>query len=120
MGNSNKLSLGKEIKNPSREVFQKRFEEEYKNLFGRAVLGMQIEIVVWAVNTFTPLPEVKAEPELVEIKKIETKNNCNFFDTGLGKTVQAIRINRDKINKKSWLKGPAIISETRDSNHRIK
>ena len=103
--------LRKEIKNPSKEVFQKRFEEDYKKLFGRAVFGMQIEIVVWAVNTFTPLPEVKAEPELVEIKKIKTKNNCNFFDTGLGKTVQAIRINRDKINKKSWLKGPAIISE---------
>ncbi len=103
--------LRKEIKNPSKEVFQKRFEEDYKKLFGRAVFGMQIEIVVWAVNTFTPLPEVKAEPELVEIKKIETKNNCNFFDTGLGKHVQAIRINRDKINKKSWLKGPAIISE---------
>ena len=103
--------LRKEIKNPSKEVFQKRFEEDYKKLFGRAVFGMQIEIVVWAVNTFTPLPEVKAEPELVEIKKIETKNNCNFFDTGLGKNVQAIRINRDKIKKKSWLKGPAIISE---------
>jgi N-methylhydantoinase A len=103
--------LRKEIKNPSKEVFQKRFEEDYKKLFGQAVFGMQIEIVVWAVNTFTPLPEVKAEPELVEIKKIETKNNCNFFDTGLGKNVQAIRINRDKINKKSWLKGPAIISE---------
>jgi len=103
--------LRKEIKNPSKEVFQKRFEEDYKKLFGRAVFGMQIEIVVWAVNTFTPLPEVKAEPELVEIKKIKTKNNCNFFDTGLGKNVQAIRINRDKINKKSWLKGPAIISE---------
>ena len=103
--------LRKEIKNPSKEVFQKRFEEDYKKLFGRAVFGMQIEIVVWAVNTFTPLPEVKAEPELVEIKKIETKNNCNFFDTGLGKNVQAIKINRDKINKKSWLKGPAIISE---------
>ena len=103
--------LRKEIKNPSKEVFQKRFEEDYKKLFGRAVFGMQIEIVVWAVNTFTPLPEVKVEPELVEIKKIETKNNCNFFDTGLGKNVQAIRINRDKINKKSWLKGPAIISE---------
>ena len=103
--------LRKEIKNPSKEVFQKRFEEDYKKLFGRAVFGMQIEIVVWAVNTFTPLPEVKAEPELVEIKKIKTKNNCNFFDTGLGKNVQAIRINRDKIKKKSWLKGPAIISE---------
>ena len=103
--------LRKEIKNPSKEVFQKRFEEDYKKLFGRAVFGMQIEIVVWAVNTFTPLPEVKAEPELVEIKKIKTKNNCNFFDTGLGKNVQAIRINRDEINKKSWLKGPAIISE---------
>ena len=103
--------LRKEIKNPSKEVFQKRFEEDYKKLFGRAVFGMQIEIVVWAVNTFTPLPEVKAEPELVEIKKIKIKNNCNFFDTGLGKNVQAIRINRDKINKKSWLKGPAIISE---------
>ena len=103
--------LRKEIKNPSKEVFQKRFEEDYKKLFGRAVFGMQIEIVVWAVNTFTPLPEVKAEPELVEIKKIKTKNNCNFFDTGLGKNVQAIRINIDKIKKKSWLKGPAIISE---------
>ena len=103
--------LRKEIKNPSKEVFQKRFEEDYKKLFGRAVFGMQIEIVVWAVNTFTPLPEVKAEPELVEIKKIKTKNNCNFFDTGLGKNVQAIRINRDEMKKKSWLKGPAIISE---------
>ena len=48
--------LQKEIRKPSKEVFQKKFEHEYTKLFGRAVLGMHIEIVVWAVNTFTPLP----------------------------------------------------------------
>ena len=103
--------LQKEIRTPSKEVFQKKFEHEYKKLFGRAVLGMQIEIVVWAVNTFTPLPKIKKEPELTEIKRVSNKSNCTFFDTGLGKTVKATKINRSEINKKSWLNGPAIISE---------
>ena len=39
------------------------------------------------------------------------KSNCTFFDTGLGKTVKATKISRSEINKKSWLKGPVIISE---------
>ena len=103
--------LQKEIRTPSKEVFQKKFEHEYKKLFGRAVLGMQIEIVVWAVNTFTPLPKIKKEPELKEIKRVSNKSNCTFFDTGLGKTGKATKISRTEINKKSWLKGPAIISE---------
>jgi len=103
--------LKNEIRKPSKEVFQKKFEDEYTKLFGRAVLGMQIEIIVWAVNTFTPLPKVKKEPELTEIKRVSNKSNCTFFDTGLGKTVKATKINRSEINKKSWLRGPAIISE---------
>lgn len=103
--------LQKEIRKPSKEVFQKKFEHEYTKLFGRAVLGMHIEIVVWAVNTFIPLPKIKKEPELTEIKRVSKKSNCTFFDTGLGKTVKAIRISRSEINKKSWLKGPVIISE---------
>ena len=59
-----------------RSGFQKKFEQEYTKLFGRRVMGMQIEIVVWAVNTFTPLPKIKKEPELTEIKRVSNKNNC--------------------------------------------
>ena len=103
--------LQKEIRKPSKKVFQKKFEHEYAKLFGRAVLGMQIEIVVWAVNTFTPIAKIKKEPELTEIKRVSNKSNCTFFDTGLGKTVKATKISRSEINKKSWLNGPAIISE---------
>ena len=71
--------LQKEIRTPSKEVFQKKFEHEYKKLFGRAVLGMQIEIVVWAVNTFTPLPKIKKEPELKEIKRVSNKSNLSLI-----------------------------------------
>lgn len=100
-----------ELENPTKDLFRNRFEEEYVNLFGRSVSGMKIEITVWAVNTFTPLPPTNAEPDLKKINKVSFDRNCLFFDAGLSQNVNAMQITRDELTKNSWLVGPAIISE---------
>ena len=101
----------KEINNPTKEVFQNRFEEEYINLFGRSVSGMKIEITVWAVNTFTLLPKNNAEPDLEEINKVSFEDHRSIFDAGRSQNVDAMQINRDELTKNSWLAGPAVITE---------
>jgi N-methylhydantoinase A len=101
----------KEINNPTKEVFQNRFEEEYINLFGRSVSGMKIEITVWAVNTFTLLPKNNAEPDLEEINKVSFEDHRSIFDAGRSQNVDAMQINRDELIKNSWLAGPAVITE---------
>ena len=45
---------------PDAATFQRLFEDDYTKLFGRTVVGMDIEITVWAVNATTPPAKVAA------------------------------------------------------------
>lgn len=91
--------------------FKKHFEAEYEKLFGRAVEGMEIEITVWSVNAFTPMPEV--EPTLPADKSADATPDATrqLFDPALGKVVQAGEFHRNALKTGSALNGPAVITE---------
>ena len=101
----------KDAREPNASTFQNLFEAEYTNLFGRPVESMAVEIIVWSVNAYTPVPKVK------KLKAVDTTCNANgtgarkLFDAGLGVSVDATEFRREDMSVGSTADGPAVVTE---------
>ena len=91
--------------------FKSAFEERYKQLFGRLVQGLDIEITVWAVNALTSLSRVEKVGDILAADKIENKDTRELFDPAIERFVSAKVVNRSLMGSGSYLIGPAIIVE---------
>ena len=97
--------------NPDVETFQRLFEEDYTNLFGRPVAGMDVEITVWAVNATTPPESVDRLDEQEGKEAANTHAKRDIFDPALGKAVEASIVLRDDMQAGQVVEGPAAITE---------
>ena len=97
--------------NPDVETFQRLFEEDYTNLFGRPVAGMDVEITVWAVNATTPPEVVERLQEEADKETAAINSKRDIFDPALGKAVEASIILRDEMQVGQTVEGPAAITE---------
>ena len=101
----------KNAREPNAPTFQKLFEAEYTNLFGRPVESMAVEITVWSVNAYTPTPKVQ------KLKAVKTKSDTcatatrKLFDAGLGVSVDAKEYRREDMSVGSTAAGPAVVTE---------
>ncbi|WP_299029370.1 hydantoinase/oxoprolinase family protein [uncultured Sulfitobacter sp.] len=97
--------------NPDAATFQARFEEDYTKLFGRTVVGMDIEITVWSVNATTPSENVAR----VEVTRGEAKavrqGQRSVFDAAAGKYLEADVIDRTFMQTGQRVQGPAAVTE---------
>jgi N-methylhydantoinase A len=96
---------------PDVAVFEARFIEDYVNLFGRAVAGMDIEITVWSVNATTPREDVAPTSQDAGRSAATIDGKCDFFDAALGEFISADRYDRDRLNAGDIAPGPCIITE---------
>ena len=101
----------KEARNANPAVFQQLFEAEYEKLFGRAVQGMEIEITVWSVNAFTPMPPVAEIAAMAKTNDAAVDGMRDLFDPALGKQVNAGLYERGNLGVGAGLNGPAVITE---------
>ena len=100
-----------QARNPDAATFLALFEADYATLFGRTVLGMEVEITVWSVNAFTLRDRaltVAAVPIGGEVTKTADRA---LFDAGLGTQTQASVYNRADFRPGSYVIGPAVITE---------
>jgi len=97
--------------NPDGDVFLQLFEEDYTNLFGRPVAGMDVEITVWAVNATTPPEQVQRLDEQSDKGKASIQSKRNIFDPALSEPVEASIILRDEMKVGETVEGPAAITE---------
>lgn len=97
--------------NPDVETFQRLFEEDYTNLFGRPVAGMDVEITVWAVNATTPSESVDQLDEQSGKGAAKVYSKRQIFDPALGESVEASIILRDDMQVGQVVEGPAAITE---------
>ncbi|MFT5572688.1 MAG: N-methylhydantoinase A [Cryomorphaceae bacterium] len=97
--------------NPDVDTFKRLFEEDYVNLFGRVVDGMDIEITVWAVNATTPREHVEqiALSNASGVAEIEKRRA--IFDPALGVEVDAAIVLRESMQDGATVSGPAAITE---------
>ncbi|MCE2517015.1 MAG: hydantoinase/oxoprolinase family protein [Alphaproteobacteria bacterium] len=92
-------------------TFKKHFETEYEKLFGRAVEGMEIEITVWSVNAYTPIPPVAEIAPITRTSDAAPDGARKLFDPALGETVSAGVYERRRLTPGAALNGPAVITE---------
>ena len=96
---------------PDAATFQRLFEDDYTKLFGRTVVGMDIEITVWAVNATTPPAKVAAIQTATPTTPAKSTGQRALFDAALGKPVDAIIVDRMDMVTGQTVQGPAIIVE---------
>ena len=97
--------------NPDAATFQRVFEHDYANLFGRVVEGLDIEITVWSVNA-SSIPERVAGIEvLVPSNQAHNTGTRKIFDPAVGDTVEARVVERSSLQPGDHVLGPAAITE---------
>ncbi|MFT5868262.1 MAG: N-methylhydantoinase A [Paracoccaceae bacterium] len=96
---------------PNADAFEALFEQEYANLFGRTVDGMEIEITVWSVNATTPsMPSERVSdvPDLPVPISIGTRV---LFDPAKGTQMTVPVYDRRAFDPGRQADGPSIITE---------
>ena len=94
------------------ELLNNEFEKTYEQHFGRAIEGLQIEVVGWSVKVTSPKPEIE-KTHIVDSKNMVTSNlKRSIYDPIQGSEVDASVFQREKLNPGDCVIGPAIIVES--------
>ncbi len=96
---------------PDAATFAARFEEDYAKLFGRPVVGMDIEITVWSVNANTPSETVRRVARVPMGGEAAHVGTRQVFDPVRGSYLGAQVIDRDAMQDGQHAQGPAAITE---------
>jgi N-methylhydantoinase A len=96
---------------PRADVFQARFEEDYANLFGRTVEGMDIEITVWSVNATTPKQDVAEISPTDGPDRIIPQKHRPIFDAAQCAYLDAGMVDRARLKAGQRIEGPAALTE---------
>ncbi len=94
-----------------RKEIRRLFEDEYIRLFGRALEGLDIEIMNWSVQASSPLAEVPPVTRLSKTKPVKPKLKRSIFDAREQTMVEAGLFDRDLLVAGNQVSGPAIIVE---------
>tara|TARA_X000000368_G_C22377087_1_gene427361 strand:- start:60 stop:494 length:435 start_codon:yes stop_codon:yes gene_type:complete len=101
----------KNVRNPKGKELKKLFEKEYKNIFGRIVNDIDIEITIWSVNSFTTMKKLNEIKSVKKTTPIKIQKKRSMFDSKIGKIVKAHVIKRTELTAGDQIFGPAIITE---------
>jgi len=87
------------------------FEAEYVRLFGRALDGLDIEIMNWSVQASSPLADVQLVPRLTATSLLQPDLKRNIFDAKRQSMIEASVYDRGQMVAGNQVNGPAIIVE---------
>ncbi|MBX2885214.1 MAG: hydantoinase/oxoprolinase family protein [Granulosicoccus sp.] len=96
---------------PDPANYQRLFETDYVNLFGRAVDGMDVEITVWSVNATTLTAKVMPVHPSAAGESVSPAGERSIFDPAQGESVNAAIVHRDQLDIGATVSGPAAITE---------
>ncbi len=91
------------------------FEADYARFFGRAIEGLDIEIVSWSVKASSPLPPVDRVAAVDEGSVVMPAKTRRLFEAAQGAFLDAGIHERDDLKPGDVVKGPAIVVERETS-----
>ncbi len=87
------------------------FEARYAEIFGRAVPGVEVEILAWSIVMSASAGDARSDPPMTEPSRPETQEKRRLFE-GLLSEFQDVPVHwRDDLAPGSRIAGPAIIAE---------
>ncbi|MCF3642640.1 hydantoinase/oxoprolinase family protein [Rhizobium sp. TRM95111] len=92
-----------------------RFDTEYERFFGRAIEGLDIEIVSWSVKASSPLPPVDRVAAVGEGSAVAPAKTRRLFEASQGAFLEAGIHERCGLEPGDVVKGPAVIVERETS-----
>lgn len=92
-----------------------QFEAEYERFFGRAIEGLDVEIVSWSVKASSPLPPVARVAVVAEGDVVAPSKSRRLFEAAQGAFLDAGIHERDDLKPGNVVKGPAVIVERETS-----
>lgn len=92
-----------------------RYETVYTRYFGRAIAGLEIEIVTWSVRASSPLSEVVRVDVPSARQVVSSPVARPVFDAGRRAFVDAAVFDRTALQPGDSIEGPAIIAERETS-----
>ena len=93
------------------ELLKNKFEKTYEEHFGRAIEGLQIEVVGWSVKVTSPKPETEKTITVDSENILTTDFKRAIYDSVEDSEVEASVFQREKLNPGDCVMGPAIIVE---------
>ena len=94
------------------ELLNNKFEKTYEEHFGRAIEGLQIEVVGWSVKVTSPRPETEKTITVDSENIVMTDSKRVVYDPAKGTEVEASVFQRESLNPGDCVMGPAIIVES--------
>ncbi|PDT43387.1 MULTISPECIES: hydantoinase/oxoprolinase family protein [Sinorhizobium] len=91
------------------------FETEYGRFFGRAIEGLDIEIVSWSVKASSPLPPVARVAAVAEGEAVRPAKTRRLFEAAQGTYLEAGIHERTHLKPGDVVRGPAVIVERETS-----
>jgi N-methylhydantoinase A len=95
--------------------FQERFEEAYRDLFGRTIEDLKIEITNWSLTVSSVLPKPAKIQQHLSGQKLTGGGTRKFYDAALRKIVVAQEVDRKNITAGVEISGPAVVVESETS-----
>ena len=92
-------------------MFLAEFETAYRQLFGRVIDGLEVEITNWSLTVAAAQKKASSIKRYLEGHKFRSAEKRDFFDAALRKKVSAALVNRTSMQPNAQLDGPAMIIE---------
>ena len=93
------------------QVLMASFEEAYRTLFGRAIAGLDAEIVSWSLRASAPAIQSRSLALAGPDHEAPVASWRPVFDARTGATVQAAVVGREQLASGMRVAGPAAITE---------
>ena len=93
------------------DALHEAFVAAYRGIFGRAIPGLQPEVMTWALSLARPVPEPAVLAELPPLDAPRPERERPLTDPATGRTDTAAIHVRDALPPGARLKGPALIIE---------
>ncbi len=92
------------------------FQEEYERFFGRAIEGLEVEIVSWSVKASSPLPPVEQVTSIAAGGAVTPQKKRRLFEASQGTYLEAGIHDRTDLKPGDVVVGPAVIVERETSS----
>ena len=96
-------------------AFLAAYEAEYERLYGRAIPGVDVEILSWVLTVSTSIPTVEVQPSAAATQTKAPSGSRGVMDAESGTVVQAGLFTRTQLATGDRVDGPAIIVEPNTS-----
>jgi N-methylhydantoinase A len=98
-----------------RRMLKERFESAYQRFFGRAIQGLDAELVSWSVRASAPLPAPRPATMTSARLRPAPAGTRSLFDAATRGFVAAAVFHRDSLETGACIRGPAVIAERETS-----